>query len=562
MLQLNTGKRIRISLVLLCVALSGVHRSAAAQQLGELSYQKTSEGVPVARSSFNDWVSASIPLDSWVYPALDKLSGLGLIDSALQGTRPYSRMEATRQTLEAKRNAKRQEAPPVAFQLIRKLTAELHQQMVEIGALEGIPAGTYIKPLGDWDLRYIYKDGKDSVYAAQGQETPASRIDASQYSLNYNNFGIEYEDGSNAQLIAESEARFGKRLLLNLRPILLYRDDPHSGNHSTLDLLEGVAVLGLGSLEFSIGRQSLWWGQGRHGSLVLTNNAEPLDMIRLTNPNPILLPWIFKYLGPFRFDLFLTELEESRVVPEPYFGGLRIEFKPLPWLSLGGSRTVMFGGDGRPSVGFSDFMTILGGENLAGTEDTSNSIAALDARLKIQPLWGLELYGEMGGEDQKDDAFLGFIPFISNKAYVGGIYLPQVEPSGRVSLRLEYAETNHFGSVFGGWYRHNIYQSGYTYREKVMGHHAGGMAKDTFAELDVLLPNDLSLKFGYDYEKRGYDQPVKEKHRQTSVSLRWDFSPGISLNAGWKYDSVKNFEYLSGQDEDFYLTELAVGGRF
>ena len=72
-------------------------------------------------------------------------------------------------------------------------------------------------------------------------------------------------------------------------------------------------MLGLGSLEFSIGRQSLWWGQGRHGSLVLTNNAEPLDMIRLTNPNPILLPWVFKYLGPFRFDLFLTELEESRV---------------------------------------------------------------------------------------------------------------------------------------------------------------------------------------------------------------------------------------------------------
>jgi hypothetical protein len=231
--------------------------SCLSQQPWELSHQKASEGVPVALSSFDEWVSASILLDSWVYPALDKLSGLGLIDSALQGSRPYSRMEATRQTLEAKRNATQQEAPPVAFQLIRKLTTELHRQMVEIGALEGLPAGTYIKPLSDWELRYIYKDGKDSDFASQ-----RINLDASQYSLNYNNFGIKYEDGSNAQLIAESEARFGKRLLFNLRPILLYRDDPHSGNHSTLDLLEGAAVLGLGPLEFSVGRQSLWWGRG------------------------------------------------------------------------------------------------------------------------------------------------------------------------------------------------------------------------------------------------------------------------------------------------------------
>ena len=555
MLQLNTGKKVFISLLLLCVALSGLHRSAAAQQPGELSYQKTSEGVPVARSSFNDWVSANIPLDSWVYPALDKLSGFGLIDSALQGSRPYTRMEATRQTLEAKRNAKRQDAPPVVFQLIRKLTTELHQQMVEIGALEGIPAGSYIKPLGDWDIRYIYKDGKDSVYAPYDPQRSHSRIDASQYSLNYNNFGIEYEDNSNAQLIAESEARLGKRLLVNLRPVLLYRDDPQSGDHSTLDLLEGTAVLGLGPLEFSIGRQSLWWGQGRHGSLVLTNNADPLEMVRLTNPSPALLPWFFKYLGPFRFDLFLSELEESRVVPEPYFGGLRLEFKPLPWLSLGGCRTVMFGGDGRPSVDFSDFMTIIGGKNLSGDDDTSNSIAALDARLRIPALWGLELYGEMGGEDEGSG-------FISNKAYIGGAYLPQIEPSGRASLRVEYADLSHLDNNSPVWYRHGIYQSGYTYRKKIMGHHVGGGAEDIFVEMEILLPHDLSVKLGYDYEKRGADQPVYEKHRQSSIDLRWDFSPGISLNAGWKHDSVENFEYISGQDEDFYLTELAVGGRF
>jgi hypothetical protein len=515
----------------------------------------------VPQASLAGLPSANIPLDSWVYPALDKLSGLGLIDSALQGSRPYTRMEAARQTLEASRNNQRRTMPPVARQLIRRLEMELHQQLVELGELEGIPATTYFKPLADWQLRYINKDGENSSYAVQGPQVPGGRVDARQYALNYNNFGIEYEDDHNAQLVFETEARLGTWLFMNLRPLLLYHDTPQTGDDSsTFKLLEGTVALGLGPLEFSVGRQSLWWGQGRHGSLVLTNNAKPLDMLRLTNPNPGLLPWVFEALGPLRFDLFLGRLEEDRVVPEPYFGGLRVEFKPFPWLSLAGSRTVMFGGDGRPKVEFSDFLTIIGGENLSGSEDTSNSVAAIDVRLKIPALWGMELYGEVGGEDEADA--LGFIPFISNKAYVGGVYLPQVEPSGRASLRLEYADLSYIASNSPVWYRHGIYQSGYTYENKIMGHHAGGGAEDIFAELEILLPRDLSLKIGYNYETRGSDQPVEEIHRQTSVNLRWDIPSGIFLNAGWKHDAVDNFDYISGQNEDFYLTELAVGGRF
>ena len=80
--------------------------------------------------------------------------------------------------------------------------------------------------------------------------------------------------------------------------------------------------------------------------------------------------------------------------------------------------------------------------------------------------------------------------------------------------------------------------------------------------MEILLPKDLSMKIGYDYESRGVDQIVKEKHRQLSLDLRWDFSPRISLNVGWKHDSVENYKYIPGQDEDFYMTELAVGGRF
>src|SRR6266481_1145991 len=40
--------------------------------------------------------SPYVPLDSWIYPALDRLAGLGLIDSGFAGMRPWTRSECTR----------------------------------------------------------------------------------------------------------------------------------------------------------------------------------------------------------------------------------------------------------------------------------------------------------------------------------------------------------------------------------------------------------------------------------------------------------------------------------
>ena len=62
--------------------------------------------------SWGSPASSSVPLDSWVYPALDKLAGLGLVDSVLQGTRPYSRLEVARQVAAALADAALDRRPP------------------------------------------------------------------------------------------------------------------------------------------------------------------------------------------------------------------------------------------------------------------------------------------------------------------------------------------------------------------------------------------------------------------------------------------------------------------
>lgn len=481
--------------------------------------------------------SGLLPLDSWVYPALDKLVGLGLIDSSLQGALPFTRLEAARQLREALQNEERTPGPAVVAGLLRQLENELHDQLTEL-------PGSYLQPLRHLAISYLYQDGEDSIIGGSG-------VSARQFSLNTNNFGIDYSVHSSAQLVFASEARFARALLLEVRPIVLVGE----GDGSDLRLLEGRAALEMGPIELSIGRQSLWWGQGRHGSLLLSNNAKPLDMLRLTTPSPVLLPWIFKYLGPFRFDLFLSKLEKEQVIPEPYLSGLRLNLKPLPWFELGASRTIIFGGQGRPHIDFSDFATILSGRNLSGGGDTSNSLAALDASIKLPFLLGTEIYGEFGGEDEAGH-------FIANASTLYGLYLPKIDPTGRGSLRFEYADLSRIDNNSPVWYRHGTYRSGYTYEGKILGHHVGGAAKDLFTELRVLLPRDLTLTLSLDLEKRGYDQAVKEEHLQPGIGLEWPWLSALAFTARYRADKVKNFGFTIGDDRTFQLAEIGFKGRW
>lgn len=483
--------------------------------------------------------SPSIPLNSWVYPALEKLTGLGYIQSSLQGDRPFTRAEAARQTIEAMSAAQDQILPPVARELVARLKKEFRQEIREQrNGLEH--AGSYFRPVREMRFDYVYRSGADSIYPG---------TNARQFSLLTNREGLDYSENHNLEVTLSGEARWGRWLLADWRPLLRAQQDGNTG----VRLVQGNLTLGLGPVDLSVGRQPLWWGQGRNGSLVLTNNADPLDMVRLTNPTPVVLPWILKYLGAFRFDLFVARLDEDRDVPDPYFGGMRLGIKPASWLELGFSRTVMFGGEGRSSIGFDDFLTIIGGENLSGDQDTSNSVAAIDARIKLPFLWNAEIYGELGGEDQAD--FAGFLPFFSKKAYLVGLYLPRIESSGRLSLRLEYADTSMDTNL---WYRHGQYTSGYTYQEKIIGHAMGGTAKDYFAEIEAYFPLGLRLAFNFDYQQRSGGGAISEKHYMPGMALAWHCSPRLTLYFDYAFDRVQNFAYQSGDTRNMHMANAAV----
>jgi len=320
-----------------------------------------------------------------------------------------------------------------------------------------------------------------------------------------------------------------------------------------IKVIEGYLKLNIGSLELELGRDSLWWGPGRHGSWLMTNNAEPFDMIKLSNPRPILLPWLFEYLGPFKFVTFLTELEEDRAVPEAKLFGLRLNFKPHPILEIGLSRTIMLGGKGRENLSIGDYWKVFWAaeENRPGKLD-NNQLGGIDFSLRIPRVdrilpvvSAITLYGDIAGEDEA-----GGLP--SRTAYLGGLYLGNLFLTGRTDLRIEYAN-NHISGHNNFWYTHHVYESGYTYEGRIIGHHMGSDAEDLFVRLTHYLTKDLLLGLTFDRARKGLSSDVKEIKNYGELDLSFSGFDDFELKGSYRYEYIKNFNFNPGDTEKNYI---------
>jgi len=124
-------------------------------------------------------------------------------------------------------------------------------------------------------------------------------------------------------------------------------------------LQDAYVKAGIGPFDFQAGRDAMRWGPGYHGSLLMSNNAEPLDMIKASTAHPVILPWVFGKLGPMRPTLFLARLEEDRDFPRANLLGMRLDFKPTPAFGFALNRVILFGGEGRQALSASDWASVF-----------------------------------------------------------------------------------------------------------------------------------------------------------------------------------------------------------
>jgi len=234
---------------------------------------------PVSSRPAGSGSSTNVSLDNDLYRDMESWAAEGLIDSQILSIKPLTKNEAGRQIAAALDKCAAMEKPSATCRNIREYYAKLFAPEIAEARDGAKMRDTFLKPLDSASVSYEYLDGPFSIY---------------------NQEGIPYGNGHNAVIQFEAEARLWKVLSFSVEPQLAYFDDPGNrdeGSDSGMWLHRGYAKLTVFNLELEVGRDSLWWGPGYHGSLLMSNNAHPFDMIKLSNPEPVVLPWIFPTWG-------------------------------------------------------------------------------------------------------------------------------------------------------------------------------------------------------------------------------------------------------------------------
>lgn len=492
--------------------------------------------------------SVNVPIGHWSYDAVEKLSGFGLIQTDIQGMRPFTRLEMARLVVEATQQrelSKARDISPLADALLAKLQKHFGSEIPEVKKVVGTDGETFFKPIESAEVRYVYSQGTPHRFL--GFPESGQSIDGTEGTpLVYNNDGVVYGKGSNATVQFASSLRLGGVFSASVEPIFIARSSTVSlvgADSVDVELLKGYGKISPDNFEIEVGRDSLWWGQGRHGSLLLTNNAEPLDMVKISNPSPTMLPWIFSYLGILKYSVFCAMMEDDFNPSHPLFAGARVNFKPTWWLELGYGTTFLFGGSGVPKPSVLGFLGLLTGVSF-GQANKVDQIAMLDARITLPFLRNAELYLEYGGEDsggfEYPEEWLG----LGDVGTLVGLYFPRLTADGKMDLRIEFAQNAHRkDDTPGFWYGHNIYRSGYTHNHMIMGHHMGGDAMDAFVRVTRYFRPDLRIGIDYDLMERGVTlSDVQETSNQVGLDATYDFNGFMSIGGRYAIERVENFD--------------------
>ncbi|MEM5786682.1 MAG: capsule assembly Wzi family protein [Syntrophobacteraceae bacterium] len=495
--------------------------------------------------------------------------------------RPYTRIETARLVAEAIRNRDEQnlKLPPLIEYYLDRFQKEFAEELAVYGRGQaGSGAKFVLTPVEEATAAYVFVDGRPRDFVnfgggfGQFPKASGSGIIATEPTpLLPNNDGIAYNNGSNFSFRFASSFRLWDVFSGYVEPIFIARQNDNAGrdlavlsggqvfgrlgerDHVEVDLHRGYAKLSEWNIEIEAGRDSLWFGQGHHGTLMFTNNAVPLDILKLSNPTPTILPWYLCYLGPVKYTAFAARLENDRDFPHAILAGGRAVIKPHPLLELGMTGVLTFGGEGAGAVG-------IPGET--GQEDGR---MALDMRLRLPFLRNAEFYAEYAGEDILTDSPYWYEPFMNDIAWLVGIYFPRLFDDGSTDLRVEYSN-NAFdqGPGHGGiWYGHSQFTSGYTYEQAILGHRMGPDAHDIFARVTHHLRSNLILGVDYEHMERGVTVGLtEEKSNIFGADVTYDYTEHWRLMVRYGFESIDDFNLVPGQNRDNHLLMTAVKFTF
>jgi Capsule assembly protein Wzi/PAP2 superfamily len=553
------------------VFVGGIVGSLVAQQiysrhhdsdLGGIPWLSIGETLRAGSASPGNQGSPYVPLDSWVYPALDRLAAFGLIDSAFAGDRPWTRRECARLLLEAEDHlTRRDENNDISQGLVDQLAREFRPEMEPLD--EAIDAQVRVESLYS---RTEYISGlplKDGYHFAQTQ---------------INDFGRPYGEGWNSVNGFSSYSTWGRwtgylrgewqasaglpALSASARQTIQQVDRltglPPDTGQSTVNqftVLDAYVGLAFSNWQLSFGRQSLWWGPGDGGPTILSDNAEPINMFRINRVTPFKLPFILGWMGPMRLEFFLGQLSGQQFVnvnsvtdgsflhtlhPQPMIHGERFTFRPTPNFEYGFSRTVIFAGEGIPftlrTFGKSLFSSSTS-NTASGTQvDPGDRRSGMDWSYRLPMLrdW-VTFYGDAFADDQPTP-----IAYWDRSAFRAGMFFSHLPGIPKLDFRVEgvYTDVPAGGKLSHGFYYYNTrYVDGYTNQGQLLASWIGRQGQGAQGWANYWFSARNRLQFNYRHQKVSW-QFIPDGGTLTDVGVRNDYwlRPNLGLSTWVQYE--------------------------
>lgn len=473
--------------------------------------------------------STYVPLDSWVYPALDRLAGLGYVNSAFMGLRPWTRTECQRLLDEA---AELMSMDPEAPEEAQRLYAALATDFLERpGAARWLQADSvYFRWLGiaGQPLRdgYHFAESITNDYGrpyAEGTNLVAGMSLRGAAGVFAWSVRGEWQHWPSSQPL--SAAVRGALATADNRPIV-----PDSGSGADrFRLLDSTVALQLGKLQVSFGKTSLWLGPGQAGPWLFGNNAEPVWMAQINSTSPMNIPAVVRVLGPVRWQFFLGQLAGQQFVfagstlygpgirPQPFLHGEKISFHPTRDLEFGMGMTTVFGGPGMPFTMGNFARTFKFWDHGDLSRDGGDRRSGFDFTYRVPGLrrW-LTLYADTLVEDEVSP--LGS----SRPAVRTGIYLPRIPRVPKMDLRLEGLYSDVPGQrVAATIYYNHRYRSGYTNNGQLLGSWIGRQGRGGQAWLGYWLQPRSRVQLTYRHMEA--DRSFLQGGRLNDVGVQYDF---------------------------------------
>jgi hypothetical protein len=533
--------------------------------------------------------SPYIQLDSWIYPALERLIALGYVSTAHLGIRPWTRLQSARFVEEAgakldEEGDSRDQAARIYRELEREFSPETRRLSgdrnlgVSLESVYARAAGISGPPLRDGyhfgstvinDFGRPFGEGFNFISGAtaQGVAGPFSFFVQGEYQR-----APSVSPFSQSQLSAMANADFAPLFGSNFLPPGY---SVYTGSFNRFRLLEGSVGMTFSNIALSFGKQSSWLGPEESGPLLLSDNAESLPMFRIRNAFPFRIPLLSKLLGNVSADYFVGRLSGQQYVvvtpdnrvpsssivlsqngleligltstTQPFIHGGKISFKPTENLEFGMGVTSVFGGPGFPFTWSRYFHTFSFSSGVVnGPNSPGKRHSAFDFTYRIPKLrdW-VTVYLDSLTEDEAS-------PLGSNRPALNpGLYFPRLPKLPQISVRVEGVYTNAPNltkPINGFFYWNSRYVGGYTSNGYLLGNWVGRQGQGEQASINYWISprNTISASFRH----QEVDKEFVGGGSLTDVKVGTDFMLGRELS-------------LSGyvQYENWHFPVLASGSK-